>query len=258
MPLPLPHLVNYPLLRAAPWGGCLPGGVAASVLEDRWWELKTVESTAPSPVTWEGGPGPLSPGSPRPRGSRSAVGGLEAAGCRDLKWCPCRAVGAGELGPARAEPASRLGAGQRPGPGRTRAGAPNPLRSLQSLESRESLRGLEPGQAARCAEEKGDQVRVGSDLAGCRASSHAGTAPSCVSTPLVPLPTAGESWPPMCSAADLKGLAWPRPCLEFLAGESERSTTRLSLPSSFFMYFSSPTRNPGLASRSSPWQMAGT
>lgn len=165
MPLPLPHLVNYPLLRAAPWGGCLPGGVAASVLEDRWWELKTVESTAPSPVTWEGGPGPLSPGSPRPRGSRSAAGGLEAAGCRDLKWCPCRAVGAGELGPARAEPASRLGAGQRPGPGRTRAGAPNPLRSLQSLESRESLRGLEPGQAARCAEEKGDQVRVGSDLA---------------------------------------------------------------------------------------------
>lgn len=127
----------------------MPGGVAASVLEDRWWELKTVESTAPSPVTWEGGPGPLSPGSPRPRGSRSAAGGLEAAGCRDLKWCPCRAVGAGELGPAKAEPASRPGAGQRPGPGRTRAGALNPLRvcSHSSLErasgdrSRGRLRG---------------------------------------------------------------------------------------------------------------------
>lgn len=42
----------------------------------------------------------------------------------------------------------------------------------------------------------------------------------------------------------LKALAWPRPCLEFLAGESERSTTRLSLPSRFFYVLLVPYPNP--------------
>lgn len=76
-PCPSPHLVNYPLLHAvAPWGDCLPGGVAVFILEDCWWELQFVESIASSPVMWEGGfPGPLSPGAPRPTGSRSAAGG---------------------------------------------------------------------------------------------------------------------------------------------------------------------------------------
>lgn len=215
-----------------------------------------LEARPPSPVTWEGVPGPLSPGAPRLRGSQSAAGGLEAAGCRDLKWCPCRAVGAGELGPAGEELASRPGAGQRPGPGLTRASASILVRALQSLGSGESLWGSEPGQAARRAEMKG--TGFDSRLTWLQCLESRRDRPLCVSTLLAPLPTAGESWPPMCRAADPKGLASPRPSLEFLAGESERSTTRLSLPFSFLMYFLSPTRNPGLIFRASPWQMAGT
>lgn len=120
-----------------------------------------LEARPPSLVTWEGVPGPLSPGALRLRGSQSAAGGLEAAGCRDLKWCPCRAVGAGELGPAGEEPASRPGAGQRPDPGRTQASASILASSLQSLGSGESLWGSETGQAARRAEMKGTRFESG-------------------------------------------------------------------------------------------------
>lgn len=70
-------------------------------------------------------------------------------------------MGAGELGPAVEEPASRPGAGQRPGPGRTQASASSLVRALQSLGSGESLWGSEPGQAARRAEMKGTRFKSG-------------------------------------------------------------------------------------------------
>lgn len=83
-----------------------------------------VESTVPRRVNVLGGSGSPTPGAPSQRGVRSAARGLEAAGCRDLKWCPCPGVGAGDLSQAGAEPAPRLGAGQRPGPDGTQARAP--------------------------------------------------------------------------------------------------------------------------------------
>lgn len=142
----------------------MPGGVAAFFFEDKRWELQFAGSTAPSPVTWEGVPGPLSPGASRLRGSRSAAGGLKAAGCRDLKWCPCWAVGAGELGPAGEEPASRPGAGQRRGPGRTQAGVSSLVRASQS-SGLERACGVGAGASCEARRDEGDQVRVGTDLA---------------------------------------------------------------------------------------------
>lgn len=220
-------------------------------------------STAPSLVTWEGGvPGPLSPGAPRLRGGRSAAGGLEAAGCRDLKWCPCRAVGAGELGPAGEEPASRpAGCWSASGPGQDSGWRldPGPRLAITRVWRERPLGGSEPGRAARRAEvDEGDQVRAGTDLA---VELRITQGPPPLVSPLPsrhsPLP---ESPGPRGAAPQiLKGLASPRPCLEFLAGESEKSTTRLSLPFSFFLtHFLSPTRNPGLTFRASSWQMAGT
>lgn len=160
-------------------------------------------------------------------------GGLEAAGCRDLKWCPCRAMGAGELGPAVEEPASRPGAGQCPGPGRTQAGALSLVRALQSLGSGDR-QPLGVGARASCAarRDEGDQVQVRTDLA---ADLRITQGPP----PLVsPLPSRHSPLPrspgPLCAAPQIVRARPHRgPALEFLASESERSTTRLSLPFSF-------------------------
>lgn len=161
MPPPLPHLVNYPLLRAAPWGVCLPGGVAAFILEDRVWALQFVESSAPSSVTWEGGPGPLSPSAPRARGNQTAAGGLEATGCRDLKWCPCRAVGGGGIRPSWSGAWIPTRCGSASGPGQDSSWRPEPAaRFAITWVSREPLGvGARVGFAARRRE--GDPFKLG-------------------------------------------------------------------------------------------------
>lgn len=173
------------------------------------------------------------------------------------KMVSVRAVGAGELGPAGEEPVSRPGAGQRPGPGRTQAGASILVRALQSLGSGESFWGSEPGASCAARRDEGDQVRVGTDLA---AELRITQGPP----PLVsPLPSRHSPLPgspgPRCAAPRIlrEGLASPRPCLEFLAGESERSTIRLSLPFSFFKCTSCPLpETPDLLSAPVPgrWQ----
>lgn len=95
-PPPLGQLPPSP--RRPPGAAPKKAGTPPLLLGADGRNSQPVESTAPSRVKVEGGSGSPSPGAPSPRGVRSAARGLEAAGCRDLKWCPCPGVGAGDLG----------------------------------------------------------------------------------------------------------------------------------------------------------------
>lgn len=116
---------------------------------------KPVESTAPSRISVEGGSGSSTPGAPTARGVRSAARGLKAAGCRDLKWCPCPGVGAGELCQAGEEPAPRLGRRSASGPRQDSGSRPGPPRAFRPFPSRESLRSPREKEAARGGEGRG-------------------------------------------------------------------------------------------------------
>ena len=147
-----------------------------------------LESTTPSRVNVEGGSGSPTPGAHGPRGVRSAARGLEAAGCRDLKWCPCRGLGVGagnwarperSLHPAWARVSVRARTGLNLEP-RAAARLPIPLRSRESLRS-------PCGEEAALRREGGKEVGVGTDP-GWRAATLAETVPS----PLFPrLPYSG-------------------------------------------------------------------
>lgn len=180
-PPPLGQLPPPP--RAAPRDGFYCGPTPPPFLGAGRRNSQPVESTAPSRVNVEGGSGSPTPGAPGPRGVRSAARGLEAAGCRDLKWCP--GVGAGELGQAGAEPAPRLGAGQRPGPDGTQARAPG--RDAPSDSSPVSREPRESAGAGGCAAQGGREVGVGTDP-GWRAASQAETVPSPLSFHASPTP----------------------------------------------------------------------
>lgn len=77
------------------------------------------------------------------------------------KMVSVRAVGAGELGPAGEEPVSRPGSGQRPGPGRTQAGASILCAPCSPSALERASGGRSPGQAARLAETKGTRFESG-------------------------------------------------------------------------------------------------
>lgn len=146
------------------------------------------------------------------------------------------------MGPAGEEPASRPGAGQRRGPGRTQAGAWSLVRASQSLGLERACR-VEAGASCEARRDEGDQVRVGTDLA-AELRITQGPPPLVSPLPSRHSPLPGSPGPRCAAPADPKGLASPRPCFEFLTGESERSTTRLSLPFSFFSVLLVPYPKP--------------
>lgn len=212
-----------------------------------------VESTAPSRVNVEGGSGSPTPGAPGPRGVRSAARGLEAAGCRDLKWCPCPGVGAGELGQAGAEPAPRLGAGQRPGPDGTQARAPGrDAPSDSSPVSREPRESAGGGCAAQGGRE-GGRSWDGPRLESCESGR------DCPLPTLFPRLPYSRSWAGRCGAAAPSGpgLAEARPSLRTRVRTREGRRASVS-PLTSPMYTPPPPRNPGHAPHAGPRQMAET
>lgn len=174
-----------------------------------------------------------------------------AAGCRDLKWCPCSGAGAGELGQAGAEPAPRLGAGQRPGPGRTQARAPGRRapkdHSSVSREPRESAGG---GGCAAPGRE-GGRSELGRTPAGeLRVTQRPSPPHSSLSARL---PYSAE----VLGREVLRGSsprAWPGrgPSFPSHAGGSERSAVRLSFPIGFFSVYPAPSLQPRTCSRRRP------
>lgn len=111
--------------------------------------------------------------------------------------------GGGGLGPSHSGAYLPTGCGSASGALQDSGRRPEPAARLAG--TRVSRGHLRIGAGAGCALRRGegDRVRVGYDLAAALRVS--GTAPSRVSTPLVPLPTAGEPWPPRRSAADPRG-----------------------------------------------------
>lgn len=201
----------------------------------------------------EGGSGSPTPGAPGPRGVRSAARGLEAAGCRDLKWCPCPGVGAGELGQAGAEPAPRLGAGQRPGPDGTQARAPGrDAPSDSSPVSREPRESAGGGCAAQGGRE-GGRSWDGPRLESCESGR------DCPLPTLFPRLPYSRSWAGRCGAAAPSGpgLAEARPSLRTRVRTREGRRASVS-PLTSPMYTPPPPRNPGHAPHAGPRQMAET
>lgn len=156
--------------------------------------------------------------------------------------------GGGGPGQAGAEPAPRMRAGQRPGPGRTLARASRLSRSLHSLEEAPGVPGRRRlGYAGR----RGEEVGVGTDP-GRRAASLVKTVPS----PLL----AFHAPPPLCVVLGpevLRGSsprAWPGRGLSFcsLSGVTERSAPSLSFPSSFSYVHPAPSPQPRMSSRRRP------
>lgn len=173
-----------------------------------------------------------------------------AAGCRDLKWCPCSGAGAGELGQAGAEPAPRLGAGQRPGPGRTQARAPG--RRAPSDHSSVSREPRESAGGGGCAApgREGRRWELGRTPAGeLRVTQRPSPPHSSLSTRL---PYSGE----VLGREVLRGSsprAWPGRGRSFPShGGSERSAVRLSFPSGFSSVHPAPSPQPRTCSRRRP------
>lgn len=170
-----------------------------------------------------------------------------AAGCRDLKWCPCSGAGAGEPGQAGAQPAPRPGEGQRPGPGRTRARAPRrrapPDRSSASRERRESA-----GGGGCAAGPGGEGVGVGTDP-GRRAVS------SRLLSVHAPPRLRGTPGPGGAALQLPEGLGGPgRLVLRTPVGKrDEGSALRLSFPGGFSVH---PVPSPQPRTRSPRWPSA--